>query len=384
MADERSKLTAAVKRRWDWSGFAWAIAIVAVTTAIGWPLYHSDRVFGTRFHVENENILMLYLLGVLWVATHHSRAATVLASVLSVAAFDLIFVPPYYRFAVADQQYLVTFAVMLSTALLISALTHRVRAQTEHARQAWERVETEFLRNTLLSGVSHELRTPLAAIAGAVTTLIENRHRLSPQAQVEMLDTIYAESERMERLITNLLDMTRLESGGLTVKKEWQPLQEVVGSALHRLDRRLSGREVKTNLPADLPMVAIDAVLIEQVLMNLLNNALEYTPADGSIEIRARALEGSIQVEVSDHGPGVPRGTEQRVFEKFVRAAGPNGSRSGIGLGLTICRGIVEAHGGRISARNRPSGGASFRFSLPIVGSPPTVKEMREQAASDV
>jgi two-component system sensor histidine kinase KdpD len=168
--------------RWrshDWLGYGRAIAAVGAATAVGWPLYH-------RFHLPDEtqppllsntNVLMFYLLGVLWVATKGSSGAAILASLLGVAAFDFCFVPPYLTFTVHNQEYLVTFAVMLLTALTISTLTHRVRARSEEARAAWERVEAEFLRNTLLSGVSHELRTPLAAITGAVSALIE-----SPQA----------------------------------------------------------------------------------------------------------------------------------------------------------------------------------------------------------
>jgi two-component system sensor histidine kinase KdpD len=355
-------------RQFDWRGLAWAVAVVAATTALGWPLHHSPR-----FHIENENILMLYLLGVVWIATRHSRAAAVVASVLSVLAFDLTFVPPYGTLAVENPQYILIFAVMLATALVISALTHQAREQAEAARVAWERAETEFLRNTLLSGVSHELRTPLAAITGSASTLIENRDHLDRATQADMLDTIYSESERMERLITNLLDMTRLESGGITVKKEWQPLQEVIGSALHRAERRLRGRTIRTSVPRDLPLVRIDTVLIEQVLMNLLDNAIEYTPTTGEISISAAASGDAVAVEVADAGPGIPAGTEQRVFQKFFRAARPD-SRRGIGLGLAICRGIVEAHGGAIAARNRPEGGAAFRFTIPTTGDrPPAV-----------
>ncbi len=365
MSDPRAHPPRSPLRRPDIAGYLWAVGVVAAATTLAWPLYHA-----VGFH--GENVLMLYLVGVLWIATHHSRSAAVLTSVLSVVAYDLIFVKPFYTFAVSDQQYLITFGVMLATGLVISALTHRVREHSEEARQAWERVEAEFLRNTLLSGVSHDLRTPLSAITGAASTLIENRDHLSDAAQSEMLDTIYGESERMERLINNLLDMTRVESGGLQVKKEWQPLQEVVGSVLHRLERRLGGRKLKTDLPPDLPLVQIDSVLIGQVLMNLLDNAIAYTPPTSTIQIRARqAGDGrEVAIDVIDDGPGIPAGTETRVFQKFFRAAQPE-KRQGIGLGLAICRGIVEAHGGTIGAGNRPEGGAVFRFTIPMTQSPP-------------
>ena len=356
-----------VKQPQDWRGMLLAVGTVALATAIGWPLVHSS------LHLANVNILMLYLLSVIWVATHYSRGAAVLASVLGVATFDFVFVEPYYTFAVADEQYLVTFGVMLLTALVISTLTDRMRKQSELARQAWERVETEFLRNTLLSGVSHELRTPLAAIAGASSAIIGSDGKLDTATQDDLLKTISVESARMERLITNLLDMTRLESGGLVLKRDWHPLQEVIGSALNHLDNRLRGRDVRIEIPPDLPLVQIDALAIEQVLSNLIDNAVEHTPAGTPIEIRADAAGGGeLMVDIADHGLGLPPGTERRVFEKFFRVH-PPGSRGGVGLGLAIARGIVEAHGGAISATNRAEGGAVFRFTVPLAVAPPVL-----------
>jgi two-component system sensor histidine kinase KdpD len=237
-------------------------------------------------------------------------------------------------------------------------------------------VEAEFMRNTLLSSVSHDLRTPLAAIAGAASSLVEAESSLSPDSRRQLAETIYDESDRMERLVNNLLDMTRLESGGLHPRKEWQPVQEVIGSSLHHLDKRLRGRVVTTNVAADLPLASFDAIAIEQVLVNLLDNALEYTPAATPLEIAASKCENAIAIEVIDHGPGIPSGTEDKVFQKFFRARpdGVDGSRRGMGLGLAICRGIVESHGGKISARNRPGGGVAFRFTIPLEGKPPQLE----------
>jgi two-component system sensor histidine kinase KdpD len=169
--------------------------------------------------------------------------------------------------------------------------------------------------------------------------------------------------------VRNLLDMTRLEAGALRVNKEWQPLEEVIGAALNRMDEALAGRKIVTALSADLPLVPLDAVLIEQVLANLLDNALKYTPPESPIEIRARTRPGGVEIAVLDRGPGIPSGFEQRIFEKFYRV--PGARAGGVGLGLAICRGIVMAHGGQLVAENRAGGGAEFRFQLPVTGKPP-------------
>lgn len=521
---EKSPASPAPAEPRNLSGYIASGIVILMAALIGWPLYHGFQwPDPTRLpHFSNINVLMIFLVGVLWIATHYNRMSAIVCSILSVAAFDFLFVPPYLTFTVSDQQYILTFAVMLLTALTISTLTHRVRRQADTARQrerrtaalfalsrdlaaarttedvaastvqhvhdvlgrrttlllsdtdrrltlkgdsaanrdglnskelgvaqwafeheqiagngtntlpaadgvyvplhasrgvvgvlglldssasrwlpeqrqlaeafasqtalaieratlaeeartAWERVEAEFLRNTLLSGVSHELRTPLAGITGAATALVESESNLSDDARLELLDTLISEAERMERLINNLLDMTRLEAGGLALKREWQPLQEVIGATLHHMDRRLKGREISIALPGDLPLLNIDAAAMEQVFANLLDNALEYTPARTPLELTAQSRQREVVIEVSDHGPGIPPGTERRVFEKFFRAgAGPG--RRGIGLGLAICRAIVESHGGRISASNRPIGtGAVFTLVLPVGDPPPGV-----------
>ena len=183
---------------------------------------------------------------------------------------------------------------------------------------------------------------------------------------------MHEEAERLNRLVQNLLEMTRLESGSVQARKEWHAVEEPVGSALQRFGTRLRRRIVKTNVPADLPLVPLDPVLIEQVRINLVDNALKYTPEDTPIEISAAAEDGGVVIEVADRGPGLAPGDEQRVFEKFYRTRAEPGR--GSGLGLAICRGIVEAHGGRIRAENRAGGGVAFRFTLPIDEAPPKIQ----------
>jgi two-component system sensor histidine kinase KdpD len=261
------------------------------------------------------------------------------------------------------QHLLETFAGQAATALERAALAER--AQHEQVE-----VEAERLRTSLLSSLSHDMRTPLGAITGALTSVLEDRGTLAESTRRDLLKTALEEAQRMNRLIGNLLDMIRVESGALQVQKEWQPLEEAVGVALIRLEGRLRDHPVKVNLPPDLPLVPLDAVLIEQVFINLVENAVKYTPPGTPIEITATAVEGAVRVDVADRGPGLPPGEEARIFEKFYRAPGAT-STSGVGLGLTICRGIITAHGGRIWAENRPGGGAVFHFTLPLAGAPP-------------
>ncbi len=241
----------------------------------------------------------------------------------------------------------------------------------EEAHGAQMRIETEKLRSSLLSSVSHDLRTPLSAITGAASALLQSGPPLSASDQRELVEAIREEADRLGRLVQNLLDMTRLESGGLPVRKEWHSLEEIVGIALGRLSQRLGDRPVEVQLPEDLPLVPVDAVLIEQVFINLLDNALKYTPDGSPIEIAARADDGGVQVEVADRGPGLAPGLEQRAFEKFYRGQLPG---RGSGLGLAICRGFVEVHGGRIWAANREGGGAAFRFTIPLADNPPAIE----------
>jgi two-component system sensor histidine kinase KdpD len=229
-------------------------------------------------------------------------------------------------------------------------------------------IQAERTRSALLSAVSHDLRTPLATIQGAVSGVLEQGIRLTPEQQRDLLQTAHDETEHLNRLVHNLLELTRAESGGLRLRKEWQSLEEIVGAALTRLEHRLLGRPLTVEIPTDLPLLFVDELLIEQVLLNLLENADRYSPADAAIVIRARAMPGSVAVEVCDNGPGFAPGEERRVFEKFYRGSSAKGR--GAGIGLTICAAIVQAHGGEIEAGNRDEAGAWIRFTLPLVEGP--------------
>jgi two-component system sensor histidine kinase KdpD len=497
----------------NWRQLGWAVGTVGLCTALG-------RLMFPYFHVSD--IIMVYLLGTVLVAPRLSRPFTILTSILSVAALDFFFVPPYFTFAVSDVRYFVTFVVMLVVAIIVSSLTVRIRQQAdaarkrerrtaalydlsrelastrgeesllqaavrhisevfgcqvavlrpgptggivpkaahpvpfeidtneggvsqwayehrqmaglgtetlpgakalylpliasqgivgvlgvkpsdthafadpeqlhlletfanqaalaieraqlaEEAQQAQVRAEAERLRNALLSSVSHDLRTPLATIMGSASSLLENGTHFQRGTWQDLLQSIVDESERLNRLVSNLLDMTRLESGTLAVKKEWHPLEEVIGAALARMEKRLGDRPVAIRVPPDLPLVRIDGVLIEQVLINLLDNGLKYTPVGRGIDISASESDAAVLVEVADRGPGFTPGEEEHLFDKFYR--GQTADSRGVGLGLAICRAIVEAHGGKIWAENRPEGGAVFRFTLPAKETPPEMPE---------
>jgi two-component system sensor histidine kinase KdpD len=492
----------------DWRGHAWALVAVTAATAVAWAMFP---------YFELADLIMVYLLAIIVVASRLGRGPSVVASLLSVAAVDFFFVPPYLTLAVADVRHAVTFAVMLATGLVLSHLTARIRQQAaaarererrtavlyalarelastrkldeilsagvrhmrevfgspaaillpadggliaragtpppgpegreaavsrwvyehgqmagvgtatlpgasalylplagsqgavgvlavtppdpdafrapeqlhfleafasqiavalertrlaEFAQRAQIQVEAERLRAALLSTVSHDLRTPLAGISGAASSLLETGSVLEPAEREELLRTIHEEADRLNRLVGNLLQATRLEAGAVEVRKEWHPLEELVGAALARVERPLAGRPVAVRLPPDLPLVPLDGALIEQVLVNLLENAIRHASGSSPIEVSAWARADDVTVEVADRGPGLPAGAERQIFERFVRDPAGRGT-GGVGLGLTVCRGIVEAHGGRIWAEARPGGGLLFRFTVPREGKPP-------------
>jgi two-component system sensor histidine kinase KdpD len=476
-------------------------------------------------YFELANVVMVYLLGVVIVATRYGRGPSILASILSVAAFDFVFVPPFYTFAVSDTQYLITFTVMLIVALVISTMTVRIKQQAEtsrlrekrtavlysmsrdlsstldmdnligiglkhtsevfnskvaiflsdedgrlklsatgegkyhldesdqavavwvyknrqpaglstntlpgakslyipllgakktigvlaispeqadrfgspeqlklletfcnqlalaceRAQLAYEneqtrlRMKTEQLRNSLLSSVSHDLRTPLATITGAASSIMVGAQSMTVQNCKEMAKEIYQESIRLNRLVGNLLDMTKLQSGTLQVSKELCPVEELVGAALSYLDDRLSDYVLKTSLPESLPPVSIDTVLIQQVLINLLENIIKHAPDSKEIDISAAVNDKMVTMAVSDRGPGIPAHSLKRIFEKFYREK-PSDS-TGAGLGLAICSGIIEAHGGTIWVEERAGGGSVFKFTLPAAEAPPDLEDEPE------
>ena len=272
---------------------------------------------------------------------------------------------------------------LLETCASLIALSLERDQSVLDATEAQARMQAEQMRSSLLSSVSHDLRTPLAAISGAAASLLAIRDTDFGPVRRELLLTIAEESRRMTRLVDNLLDMTRLESGTLAINQQWQVLEEIVGTALARLKGELQEHSIVVKIPADLPLIQVDGLLLEQVLVNLLENAARYTPAGCKIEVSASRRGEQMEIVVADNGSGVPLGSEKRIFEKFYRGpTAASDSRRGVGLGLAICEAIIRAHGGTISARNRPAGGAEFTIRLPCKEAPPQVVLDEVAAAS--
>jgi two-component system sensor histidine kinase KdpD len=492
-------------------GYEMALIYLILATGLAFLMYP---------YFDLPNLIMVYLLGVMATAIHCGQGPAILNSLLSVLAFDFCFVPPRWTFTVAEAKYIVTFAVMFLTAVVISYLATVIKRQAEAARlqerqtaamyalsgelagtrgvenvlqvsvkhfaeifqcqavallpdekgklhvaagdlasvfhrdilkelgvaqwaydagqiagwgtqnlpdspilyvplpaadailgvlalrpkdpqsEYWllpeqlrlrlleslakqvaltfevERlqktalaaqvaVETERCRSSLLGSVTHDFQTPLAAIMGSASSLLDLQGKIDPGQHQEMLANIYDEAERLSRLVNNLLDIARLQAGSFKLHKELQPLEEVVGAALNRLEKKLADRPIMTSLPADLPMVPLDAALAEYIFINLLENSLKYTPPGSPLAIAAVRQDDEIEVEVADQGPGFPPEDLEKIFEMYYQGTADIGQK-GYGLGLAICRAIVQAHGGRIWAANRPGGGAAIRFTFPL------------------
>jgi len=345
-----------------------SVGVVALCTAISIPL---------RSRLVLSTFAMLYLLGVIVVSMRCRRRAAVLNALLSVTAFYYFCLPVHDSFVLEDYNYEITLVVMLIAALVISTLTFKIRAQAVEAINAEIAIQTERTRNALLSAVSHDIKTPLASIYGAATSLLEGSERLDHSQRQDLIESIATESERLNRVVSNLLEMTRLEAG-IELRRDWYPLEEIIGAALTRVEKLLRGRKVTTTIPPQLPLVFVDDVLIQEVLTNVLENAGKYTAPGTPIEILVVESGTKIMIFVTDHGPGFTSGEEEQVFEKFFRGKSPD--IRGAGLGLAICRAIVQRHEGRITASNRPQGGAVLAIELPIGGTPPVLDVLPESS----
>ena len=313
-----------------------AVCVIALFTALGLIVFP---------YVTIADVTMLYLVAIA-IAALFGRGPSLVASSVAVLALDFCFIPPRFTLSVEHPSHIFTFAVMFAAGLVITTL-----------RQFAVRAHTEELRSSLLSSVSHDLRTPLAVITGAATTLRDDADRLTPEAKAELLSSIVDDAQRLERVLGNLLQLTRVEAG-LVPNREMIPVEELVGAALTRLEDAIGSDCIELDVQPDL-VVPVDAVLFEQVLINLIDNAVKHGAPP--IEIRALRAGSGIAIEVRDRGPGVPERVASRLFEKFVRAS----TAPGAGLGLAVTRAIVTAHGGTIRFDHPVDGGARFRLEVP-------------------
>lgn len=497
-----------------WRAHLLAVLACALTTALTVPLHD---------WLDPVNTVMLFLLAVVLIATRLGRGPAVLASFLSVALFDFFYVPPRWSFAVSNTQYLATFAVMLTVALVIGHLANGLRERAHQAQAAAQRSQAlyalasqlgsalsveqvtqatqafvhaqwqahitlwrpddserlavsqgalglivqatyrdragtislhpgddgqahavlhlagstrcrgvlvvssqrpadwaaqrpllaalaalvaaalerlhfvdvaqrtqlemndERVRNAILSALSHDIRTPLTSLYGLADALTLSQPPL-PEATQDMARAMRDQALRLHRMVSNLLDMARLQSGKQTgdvrLHREWQPIEEVIGASIQLLGHGLAPHQVKVHMAPGLPLVAIDAVLMERVFGNLLENAKKYGPAGGDIHVHVHAETPWLIVRVCDGGRGFPPDKLTELFQVFARGHSES-SIPGVGLGLAICQAIVEAHGGHIAAINPPDGGAEVRFALPL-GTPPTIEPEAPLDASEV
>jgi two-component system sensor histidine kinase KdpD len=352
--------TAALRYSAPMKQYAWVVGATLACTAAGLAM---------RGRFELVNIAMVYVLAVVVVAVRFSRGPAAATALLSVLAFDIVFVPPRGTFSVDDAQYLFTFAIMLVVGLLVSRLTENIRLQAGARARLEVQAATERVRSTLLASISHDLRTPLAVMSGASSALAERGERMSAEERRALARSVFEQARDMSEQVAKVLQMTRLEAGAIELERGWDSIAEIAEAVLRRLRERLSGHRVVVELADDVPLVRVDATLVEQALGNLLENAARHTPPETLIRLRARRHGAELVVSVEDFGPGLPQADLERIFAKFDRRAA-EGPAGGVGLGLSNCRAIVELHGGRVWAEPVPGGGTAFRFTLPIEEAP--------------
>ena len=345
----------------SWVGYAWAVGVATASTLAGLAMH-------PRFDLVN--IAMVYMLGVVYVALRHDRGPAIATALLCVVAFDFLFVPPRGTLTVDDVQYLLTFAIMVVVALVISRLVRNVREQSRVQAGLAIEAETERIRSALLASISHDLRTPLAVILGASSSLLDAGEKLGADERRALAKSVVDQSRDMSERVAKILELTRLESGGLVPVRDWSAPSDIVRAALARLRDRLATHRVIVDVPDDLPLVRVDAALIEQALSNLLENAAKHTPPGTVVSVKAQRRGAELLVSVEDFGSALAPDQVERVFDKFWRAS-PEGGAGGVGLGLAICRAIVTLHGGRVWAEALAGGATAFRFVLPIDETPP-------------
>ncbi|MGI1657352.1 MAG: sensor histidine kinase [Desulfitobacterium sp.] len=313
--------------------------------------------------IGDPNVIMVYILSVLIISlVTRGYVYGVVASALCVLLFNFFFTYPYYTFHAIQRHYPITFAIMLVVAFLTSTLT--IRAQNQLVES-----EKEKMRSNLLRAISHDLRTPLTGILGASSTLLEHVDSLDKQTQQQLLSNIKEDSQWLIRMVENLLSVTRIKEETMNVTKTPEAAEEIVAEAVHRIRIRFPEQKIRVRVPDELLMVPMDGILIEQVLINLLENAIKHSPENTDIEVTLKKQKSNAVFEVIDSGTGIVKQDFPYLFASYV----PSGKRSadatrGMGIGLSICMSIIKAHHGTMEAANNETGGAVFQFTLPLEG----------------
>jgi len=310
-------------------------------------------------------ISLIFLLGVLLAGMVLDRGPVLLVAALSALSWNFLFIPPRFTLHIAKLEDGLTFATYFIVAITVGSLTAQLKAREHLAAQVQLAQESERLRKTLLDCVSHELKTPLAAIGAASQELLRLAPSIQdPQILTELASEIREGSRRLNRVVDNLLDMNRLESGVIRPKREWCDVRELIQSAIDIERESINGRDIRLDVPEKIPLAFVDPTLIEQAVAKLVANAGSHTPRRLPIEIDAECTNDHLLISVCDRGPGIPIEETERLFEKFYH--GDDHKTGGLGLGLSIARGLVEAHGGKLTAENRDGGGARFTITLPV------------------
>ena len=336
-----------------------ALLAVAATLAVVW-LIHANAP-------DLQTAILLYLVPVILAASAWGRGPAITAALAAVLGHDVFLLHPVGTLTVARAEDALGLLILLFTALVTSQLADAARRGAEQEHEAALAHRSDELKTALLRAVSHDLRTPLASIKASVSGLRQSGAAYSDEDRAELLAAIEEEADRLARLVTNLLDASRLEAGVLSPHKRPHDLRELVAAAVGRLQPLLAGRPVAIDIPEDVPPVPCDYAQIDQVVTNLLENAAGHTPPGTPVAIRAAVDGDEVRGEVADQGPGLRAGDRERLFRPFERGEGRG---RGSGLGLAIARGLIEAHGGRLWAEDAPGGGARFIFTLPLRSAP--------------
>lgn len=305
----------------------------------------------------------LLLITVSLLAMFFDILPVLLAAVLSALVWDFFFIPPHFTFRIGSTEDYILFFMYFLIALINAVLTFKIRQIEKIARQREEKEHTVKLYNTLLNSLSHELRTPIAAIIGATDNLMSDSSKLSPLQRNELVEEVGKAAFRLNQQVENLLNMSRLESGFIQPKKDWCDISEIVYDTVQRIEENEPKQQIHININPDIPLFKLDKMMLEQVIYNLVNNAVIYTPAQSSIGISANCYTDMLELVVEDNGPGFPADEINNVFDKFYRLK--NSRTGGTGLGLSIVKGFTEAMGGKVVLYNLSTGGAKFSIMIP-------------------